>query len=64
MYKITIEAEGKATEYFFDNVQIHQERGIDRKYDQDGELISIDANGKERLLIKAWSGCDELEQIV
>lgn len=62
--KIVIEIDGQSTEYFFENVDIVQERGTEKIINANGCVDSMQSNGQNRLTIKAWSGIDKFENFV
>lgn len=59
--KVEIERDGKKIErdYTFDDVNIVEEYGIIRYlFDNESHIAS---NGQQRLLIKAWKGCNTFD---
>ena len=61
--KITVEVDGQTTfTYEYDNVEITQEKGIERVVGVGTDVVDIGPNGQERMTILAWSGITDFEK--
>jgi archaellum component FlaG (FlaF/FlaG flagellin family) len=59
---ITVEIDGNSVTYEYDNVNISQERGIEKVFGVGVDVIDLVPNGQERITILAWSGVADFDR--
>ncbi len=53
--------EYKPVEYILENVEIHADFGVIRKYDSGGNLFEMKGNGRSKVEIRGWNGMTRFE---